>query len=127
MSVPLLKIPISTKGCETFIKEGDTIGVIEFDLSPEFQGDLTADHRIRMQLFRGAVKEADFSSQSMGITITGATTFEIDEIPENTFKAGTLIGDLQIEEYLDFAEDPINVTTYFNVEYKIVKEYTKRP
>lgn len=122
MSIPTLKIPI--KG---FIKQGDTIPEILVDMGSEFEGDLTSLHIVRMQVYQGnnPVIDIDSTPSKGGITITGDKTFTIDEIQENNLPVDTIKGDLQIETYSDFAFDPINVQTYFNVEYKIIKQYTR--
>lgn len=128
MSIPLLVIPPQTNGCETFIKQGTTIPAIPIDLSPEFDGNLTSDHIVRLQLYKDGQRVFNVSSGAEGgITITGAKTFEIDEIVENDLPIGNLLGDLIIEEYQDFAFDPISITPYCNVQYIIDKLYTKRP
>lgn len=122
MSIPVLKIP--TKG---YIKQGDTISKKTITFGGDWSGDLTSNHIIKMQVYDGNTKIIDISSNAAlgGITIVDANTFEIDEVVQNDLPIGCFIGDLQIEEYDDFAFDPINVTTYFNVQYTIIKEYTK--
>lgn len=125
---PLIQIPPTTPDCEPFIKQGDTIPVIQFDLSPEFTDDLTMLHIVRMQLYNKSKKVLDLTSEAnAGITITGATTFEINKISENDLPVGTLKGDIQIEKYSSFGFAPTDVNTYFNIEYTIVKQYTKIP
>ena len=120
--IPLLKIP--TAG---YIKQGDTISKKTVTFGGDWSGDLTTLHIIKMQIYNGSVKVIDLSSEESigGITIISSSSFEIDEIPINNLPVGCFVGDLQIEEYSDFAFEPINVTTYFNVQYTIIKEYTK--
>lgn len=123
MSIPVLKIPIVG-----FIKQGDTIPKITVSLGDDFEDDLTSLHIVRMQVYDGNDAVINISSApSGGITIIDANTFEIDEVVQNDLPIGTLKGDLQIEKYTEFGFDPINITTYFNVEYTIIKDYTKIP
>ena len=118
--IPLLKIP--TAG---YIKQGDTISKKTITFGGDWDGDFTTLTIIRMQVYNGNTKIIDIYSPSMGITIIDANTFEIDEVVSNDFPVGCFVGDLQVEEYTTFAFDPINITTYFNVQYNIVEEYTK--
>ena len=119
--IPLLKIP--TAG---YIKQGDTISKKTVTLGGDWSGDLTTLHTIKMQVYNGNTKIIDITSDDTdGITIISANTFEIDEVVQNSLPVGCFIGDLQIEEYSGFGFEPINVTTYFNVQYTIIKEYTK--
>lgn len=120
--IPTLKIPI--KG---YIKQGDTIPKKTVVFGGDWSDDLTSNHIIKMQIYNGNTKIIDISSSAGvgGITIIDANTFEIDEIVSNNLPVGCFKGDLQIEKYDDFAFDPINITTYFNVEYTVIREYTK--
>ena len=119
--IPLLKIP--TKG---YIKQSDTISKKTLVFGGDWSGDFTSNHIIKMQIYNGSTKIIDIDSTGgNGITIIDANTFEIDEVVQNNLPIGCFIGDLQIEEYNDFAFDPINVTTYFNVQYTVIREYTK--
>lgn len=128
MSIPTIHIPISSNSCRPFIKQGDTIPAIEWNMGSSFSEDLTENHIIRMQLYVKGNRVVNISSlPSGGITITGAKTFEIDEVVENDYPAGKMNGDLQIERYTDFGFDPVEVRTYANIEYRVEEEYTKRP
>jgi hypothetical protein len=112
--IPLLKIP--TKG---YIKQGDTISKKTLTFGGDYAGDLTTA-TIKMQVYNGSTKIIDITNGS-GITVLSSNVFEIDEVSavNNNLPIGCFIGDLQI------TEDDGNVTTYFNVQYTIIKEYTK--
>lgn len=112
--IPLLKIP--TAG---YIKQGDTISKKTLTFGGDYSGDLTTA-TIKMQVYNGSNKVIDITNGS-GITVLSDTVFEIDEVSavNNNLPIGCFIGDLQITE----ADG--NVTTYFNVQYTIIKEYTK--
>lgn len=116
MSIPLLKIPLNDT---YYIKQGDSIGAIEFEFGASDDIDLTADGVvIKMQVYDGTRRFIDISNGN-GITITGVKTFEIDKVVNNSYPYGKFIGDLEI---LDGGGDRF---TYTNVEYTILKEYTK--
>lgn len=128
MSIPILKVPLTTSSCQPYIKQGNTISAITWDMGDTFDEDLQVLHIIRMVLKKGSQIVLDIdSSYKGGITITGARTFEINKIPENDLPCGISKGDLQIERYSDFAFDPVDVFTYANVEYYIEEQTTKRP
>ena len=112
-NIVTLKIPLCG-----FIKQGDTIPKISFALS-NYSGDLTTA-TIKMQIYKGNTKIIDVSNGS-GITVIDANNFEIDEVSasNNNLPVGTFIGDLEITEASG------DKKTYFNVEYTIIKEYTK--
>ena len=127
MSITTLNIPITTAECKPFIKQGDTISKISWDLGDTFTGNLVEDlYIIRMQIYDKSIKVINIDSTGAlgGITITGAKTFEIDEVTENDLPIGSFLGDLQIEEYSDFAFDPISVETICNIQYNIVKQFS---
>ena len=112
--IPLLKIP--TKG---YIKQGDTISKKTLTFGGDYAGDLTTA-TIKMQVYNGSTKIIDITNGS-GITVLSSNVFEIDEVSavNNNLPIGCFVGDLEI------TEDDGNVTTYFNVQYTIIKEYTK--
>lgn len=116
MSVPILQIPIQSEAVKPFIKQGDTIETIYFEIDASDGIDLTGA-LIKMQLFRGCEKVMDINSTD-GITITSDRTFEIDKVDKNDLPSGESIGDLKFEL--------ANGTTeiYFNVVYTIQKRYT---
>ena len=114
-NIPTYKIP--SKG---YIKQGDTISKKTVTFGGDYSGDLTTAV-IKMQIYSGATKVIDITNGS-GITVISSNVFEIDEVSgsnNNLPYNQPLIGDLQITE-----ADGI-VTTYFNVEYNVIKEYTK--
>lgn len=117
MSVPTIKIPNVSGGCNAFIKQGDTINeiVLEFDTGV----DLTTS-TIKMQVFNGSNKVYDVSNGN-GITVNSALKMTIDEVSasDNNFPVGNSIGDLQITDVNG------KVNTYCNFEYKISEEYTR--
>lgn len=117
MSVPVLKIPIQSEAYKPFIKQGDTIPEILFNVSGL---DLTGA-TIRLKLYdeRQVRKVLDLSTGS-GITLLSAITFKIDTIPAaaNNLPIGILKGDLEITLSSGVRK------TYCNVEYTILKEYT---
>ncbi|NRA92167.1 MAG: hypothetical protein HRU26_05685 [Psychroserpens sp.] len=126
MSIPCLKIP--TKG---FRKVGDTFPKIKFVLGGDWSEDLSTLHRVRCQIYNGNSPFINLDSNALGgITIIDSNTFEIDEIPCNVtgdYPVGTFRGDLQIERYTAFGQEPVEVKTYFNIEYTTIKEYTVKP
>lgn len=121
-TVQTIVIPIASATVKPYIKQGDTIP--EWTVSaPDWGFDLTATGiTINLQLFFNRTQQVASYSVGSGITITNATTFVIDEVLANNFPAGTLTGDCQIS-WLDGAERLTK--TFFNVEYIIIKEFTK--
>tara|TARA_R110000782_G_scaffold192144_1_gene281908 strand:+ start:1186 stop:1533 length:348 start_codon:yes stop_codon:yes gene_type:complete len=114
MSIPTYKVP--SKG---YIKQGDTISKKTVTFGGDYAGDFTTA-TIKMQVYNGNIKVIDITNGS-GITVISNRIFEIDEVsaPNNNLPDKCiLIGDLQITE-----ADSV-VTTYFNVEYTVIKEYT---
>lgn len=118
MSVPIVKIPISTSGCDAFIKQGDTIPKIRLTFS-DYTGDLTTA-TIKVQLYHNSRKVLDISNGS-GITVISSTVLEIDEISadNNNLPPGISEGDFEV------TESDGSKTTYFNIELTIQKQYTK--
>ena len=112
--IQTLKVPFEG----TYIKQGDTINRILFTADPLDPIVLTGA-TIKMQLYNGAQKVFDISVGS-GITILTAKSFQIDKVEkeDNLFNAGTFLGDLESTKNGDRL-------TYFNVEYTVIKEYTK--
>lgn len=120
--VETVRIPYQTATQKPFIKQGDTIPASTFS-ALDWPFDLTAEGiAINMQLFFNRTQQVASYSVGNGITIDNATTFTIDEVLANNFPAGTLTGDLQIS-WLDGGERLTK--TFFNVEYIIIKEFTK--
>lgn len=118
MSITLLKIPLNDT---YYIKQGDTIEAIQFEFGAEDDIDLEAvGVSIKMQIYDGTRKIIDISNGN-GITITGTKTFEIDKVEkeDNTFPFGTFLGDLEI------TDGDGDRFTYTNVQYTIIKEYTR--
>jgi hypothetical protein len=114
-NIPTYKIP--SKG---YLKQGDTISKKTVTFGGDYSGDLTTA-TIKMQVYSGSTKVIDISNGN-GITVLGANSFEIDEVSgaNNNLPVNCqLIGDLQVTE----ADG--TVTTYFNVQYSPIKEYTK--
>lgn len=121
-SVPTVRIPFETATQKPFVKQGDTIPANSFS-APDWGFDLTAEGiTINIQLFFNRTQQVASYSVGNGITITNATTFVIDRVLANNFPAGTLTGDCQIS-WLDGGERLTK--TFFNVEYIIIKEFTK--
>lgn len=119
MAIQTLNIPISTPENPTYIKEGDTIAKVTLTFADDDNIDLTTS-TIKMQVYDGQSKIIDITNGS-GITVVSDKIFEIDEISasNNNFIAGGFKGDLEIT-------DTNGVRfTYFNVEYTILKQYTK--
>jgi len=111
MCIPILKIPV--KG---FIKQGDTIPKVTVKFSDGYNGNLTTAV-VKMQIYNGNTKIIDVESGN-GITVRDETSFDIDEIDNNTLPVGSFLGDLEV------TESNGDRTTYFNVEYTIIKQYT---
>ncbi len=109
--IPTLKIPICG-----FIKQGNTIKKITLNFIDGYSGDLTTA-TIRMSIFDKNKKIIDISNGN-GITVVDSTTLEVDQILENDFPYGVFLGDIKIIE-----DDGVS-TTYFNIEYTIIKKYT---
>lgn len=118
MSLPTLRIPINSPSSGIVIKQGDTIPEITFEFT-DLGVDFTTSE-IKIQIYDLSKRLLNLSVGN-GITVISATTFEIDQIEavNNTFPIGTFIGDLQITDASGVRE------TYFNIEYTIVKEYTR--
>jgi hypothetical protein len=119
MSIQTLKIPIQSADVKPYIKQGDTIPKITLAFDAGI--DLTAvGVSIKMQLYKGNQRVFSIENGS-GITIINALTFEIDEVAKenNTFPEGSLIGDLEV------TDTDGKRFTYFNVEYTIIKEFTR--
>ena len=117
MAVPILNIPIQSELSKPFIKAGDTIQPILFEFEVADGIDITGA-TIKMQCYNFKTKVLDLSSDTSGITITGARTFEIDKILNNTLPEGDSLGDVEI----NFADGTRE--TYFNIVYTISKQYT---
>ena len=109
-----------------YIKQGDTIPKKTLIFGGDWAGDflLSALWKPKMQIYNGSKKIIDISEGS-GITVIDSNTIEIDEIVQNDLPIGCFTGDFQVEEYVVDAFDPVNVTTYFNVKYTIIEQYTK--
>ena len=118
MSIDTLKIPIQSSTVQPFIKQGDTIGKITMTFT-ELGLDLTTAI-IKMQIYNGSTKVIDVTNGS-GITVLSATILEIDEVDasDNNLPVGCFLGDFEITQ----ADGERK--TYFNVEYTILKQYTK--
>lgn len=112
--IQTIKIPFGAN----YIKQGDTIPKILFTFDAGDDIDLTGA-TIKMQLYYDK-KQVFAIETGAGITIVSAKVFEIDEVAkeDNTFPSGVLIGDLEITKGGDRL-------TYFNIEYSIIKQYTK--
>ena len=117
--IQTLKIPITTTANQTYIKEGDTIPKITFTFGASDVIDLTTS-TIKMQVYNGSTRLIDVSSGS-GITILSEKVFKIDEISatNNNMPSGKFLGDLEIQDSNG------KRFTYFNIEYTIIKQYTK--
>lgn len=117
--IKVLKIPIQSETEKPYIKQGDTIDKVT--LTFDTGVDLTAINvSIKMQLYKGNQRVFAIENGN-GITIINALSFEIDEVAkeDNNLPEGILIGDLEITDTNG------KRFTYFNVEYTIIKEYTK--
>jgi len=118
MSIDILKIPIQSSTVKPYIKQGDTIPKITITIT-ELGLDLTTA-TIKMQVYNGATRIIDISNTN-GITVISSTVLEIDEVSasDNNLPDGSFIGDFEIT---DASGDR---KTYFNVEYTIIKQYTR--
>ena len=118
MSIETLKIPIQSSTVQPFIKQGDTIGKVTITIT-ELGIDLTTS-TIKMQIYDGSTKVIDVTNGS-GITVLSANVLEIDEVSasNNNLPVGTFKGDFEVTQ----ADGERK--TYFNVEYTIIKQYTK--
>lgn len=118
-NIPTLKIPIQSATVKPWIKQGDTIPKITLAFDAGI--DLTLPNvSIKMQLYSG--NQRVFSVENgNGITIVNDLTFEIDEVSatNNTLPVGSLIGDLEV------TDTDGKRFTYFNVEYTIIKQFTR--
>ena len=115
MSIPTLQIP--TAG---YIKQGDTISKKTITFGGDYAGDLTTAS-IKMWIKNGSNRVIDISNGN-GITVISSSVCEIDEVPaaNNNLPIGcSLIGDFEVTE-----ADGTR-TTYFNVQYTIIEQYTK--
>lgn len=112
MAIEVLNIPVTG-----FIKEGDTIPELEFVFDTGV--DLTTS-TIKMQIYDGNTKILDVTNGS-GITVVNALQFNIDQIEaaDNPFRHGEWLGDLEITD-----ADGVR-TTYHDVKYTVIKQYTK--
>ena len=115
MSVPILKIPIQTSDRKPFIKEGDTI--LEYSITVSSDFNMT-DVDVDCELYDsdGRLK-LSLSSTSGGITVNGQV-ITFDKIIENNLFSGVYKGDVKFK--LPTGE----IWRAFNIEYKIVKQYT---
>ena len=111
MSIKTIKFPV--KG---FIKQGDTVPAYRITFSNDYTGDFTTA-TIKMQVYNGNTRIIDISNGN-GMTVLSSNSLEIDEIQNNDFPHGTFIGDFEVTE----ADG--ERTTYFNVQYTIIKQYT---
>tara|TARA_R110002020_G_scaffold334555_4_gene549828 strand:+ start:4282 stop:4620 length:339 start_codon:yes stop_codon:yes gene_type:complete len=111
MSIPILKIPI-----EGFIKKGDTIPKIRISFSDDYIGNFETS-TIKMQVYNGNEKIIDVSNGN-GITVIDSSTLDIDKIQSNDFPIGNFKGDFEV------TESNGDKTTYFNIEYTVIKQYT---
>lgn len=119
MSIETLKIPIQSSTVKPYIKQGDTIPKITFTFSDADDVDLTTS-TIKMQIYNGSQRIINITNDS-GITVVSSKVFEIDEVSaeNNDLPTGTHLGDLEITD-----SNGIRFT-YMNVEYTIIKQYTK--
>ena len=113
MSVQILKIPFEGE----FIKEGDTIGETVLDITDA--GDLLTSN-VKMQLYDKSRRVIDIGNGN-GITVNTSTRLTIDEVPfsDNNLSEGVYVGDFEITDSSGIRKK------YFNIEYTIVKGYTK--
>ena len=106
-----------------YIKQGDTIPKKIFTFSGDDSAgiDLTAEGvSIKMQIYNRSEKIIDVSVGN-GITIVSAKVFEIDAVSadDNNLPYGKFLGDLEVTD-----ANGVRIT-YFNVQYTIIKQYTK--
>ena len=120
MGIATVEIPIQSDTVKPYIKQGDTINKIVFTFDGGDDVNITGS-TIAMKLFAGNGNEVFSITNVNGITIINNKEFEIDEVAkeDNNFPIGKLIGDVEITE-LDATRK-----TYFNIEYTIIKQYTK--
>ena len=118
MGIETLKIPIQSSTVKPYIKQGDTIGKITMTFT-ELGLDLTTS-TIKMQVYDGSTKIIDISDGN-GITVISSIILEIDELSagNNNLPVGCFLGDLEITDATGDRK------TYFNVEYTIIKQYTR--
>ena len=118
MSIQTLKIPIQSTTVKPFIKQGDTISKITMTFT-EAGLDLTTS-TIKMQIYNGSIKIIDISNGN-GITVNSSTVLEINEVSasNNNLPVGCFLGDFEITDSAG------NKKTYFNVQYNIIKQYTR--
>ena len=120
-NIPTLKIPISTDENPTYIKQGDTIPKIVFTFTDVAIDLETVGTEINMQVYYLGELIID-NSIGDGITVLSQNSFQIDEVSKemNDYPFGTMIGDLEIT---------LNGSrfTYMDVEYTVIKQYTKTP
>ena len=110
-TIPLLKLP----SCG-YIKQGDTIPKKTITFTDGYTGDFTTA-TIKMQVYEGNETIIDISNGS-GITVLTSNSLEIDKVQNNDLPDGTFTGDFEVTEANG------DKTTYFNVSYTIIKEYT---
>jgi hypothetical protein len=116
--IETLKIPIQSDTVKPFIKQGDTIGKIKMTIT-ELGIDLRTS-TIKMQVYNGSTRIIDVSDGD-GITVISSTVLEIDEVSasNNNLPVGCFMGDFEITDASGERK------TYFNVEYTIIKQYTR--
>jgi hypothetical protein len=116
--IETLKIPIQSDTVKPFIKQGDTIGKIKMTIT-ELGIDLRTSN-IKMQVYNGSTRIIDVSDGD-GITVISSTVLEIDEVSasNNNLPVGCFMGDFEITDASGERK------TYFNVEYTIIKQYTR--
>lgn len=114
MSIQIYNIP--SKG---YLKQGDTIPKKTILFGGDYAGDLTTA-TIKMQIKNGATNIINISNGN-GITVLSATTCEIDEVSanDNNLPVGCFKGDFEVTEANGVR------TTYFNVVYTIIEQYTR--
>lgn len=112
MGIETVQIPTG----DNFIKEGDTIPKITMTFSEDI--GLTTS-TIKMQLYSGGQRVFSVENDN-GITAVSDTVLEIDQVSatDNNLPSGVLKGDFEITNASGVR------TTYFNIEYTILKQYT---
>lgn len=120
MGIETVSIPIQSSTVKPYIKQGDTIPKIVFTFDAGDDVNITGS-TIAMKLFASNGNEVFSVTNTSGITIIDNKEFEIDEVAkeDNNFPSGKLIGDVEI------TETDATKKTYFNIEYTIIKQYTK--
>ena len=120
MGIETVRIPIQSSTVKPYIKQGDTIPKIVFTFDSGDDVNITGS-AIAMKLFSNNRNEIFSITVGSGITIINNKEFEIDEVAkeDNDFPFGKLLGDLEI------TETNSKRTTYFNIEYTILEQFTK--